>query len=125
MVLRRSAKNKGSQFEYSVFDSLLPIYPDLKLTKELGFVLQYDLVSEKNRLAIECKFHKTMSWNEMKKIHNKLIEVASDYSEHVLIFKTNRQPVLAFDGMIVMEFENIFAVPFIQRGTKVKQNEEK
>jgi len=127
MVTRRSAKTKGNQFEYSVKDSLEVIYKDILLTKELGFVRQYDLISKSHDIAIECKFHKTMSWNAAKKLFFKLEEKARVFKRHYLIFKTNRQPVLVMyrdkTGLILMEFETFFGVPFVTHSKKEVKNE--
>lgn len=124
MVTVRSAKKKGSGMEYNIQESLRAVYPDILLTKELGYQLGYDLVSNKAEMAIEAKFHRTLTWTQAKKLWIKLKVNASEMKDHYLIFKTNFQPVLVMsqhpiDGRIcVREFEDVFEVPFIVRGKK-------
>jgi len=118
MVTVRSQRNKGNSFENATFRNLKKVFPDIQLTKHLGFVKQYDLVSEERNLAIECKFHKSLSWNEMVKIWCKLSDKASKYEDWLLIFKTNRQPVLVYDGCVCMEFEDMFGFEFKMRDTE-------
>ena len=123
----RGSKSRGAQGEYSVADSLRPIYPDILVTKQLGFVEQYDLISKENKIAIECKFHKKLSWNECVKIFKKLEKNSpTDYTNY-LIYKTNFQPVLVmyrtppeYDTIAVREFKTIFNVDFIKHTGKKK-----
>jgi hypothetical protein len=122
MVTIRSAKNKGSQFEYSVFDSLKPIYPNVRLTKQLGFVQQYDLIDESEGFVIECKRLKGFSWNELAGYFEKLIS-KSNGKRCYLIFRGNRQPclVMYLDEHLettVKTFENVFNTPFVDRQKK-------
>ncbi len=119
MVTVRSAKSKGSAFEYDTQHNLKPLFPDILLTKELGFVRQFDLVSEKSSVAIECKFHKKLSWNACKKFFVKLEDKAKEYKRHFLIYKTNFQPVLVmyrdYKTIRVTEFKDIFKREFKKR----------
>jgi hypothetical protein len=113
MVTRRTAKSKGNQFEYKVEYNLRKIYGDgVKLLEKRGFAKEYDievgLHYPDGMSAVECKFHKSMSWNEMKKIWEKLKKVTPDYNQHWLIFKTNRQPVLIYDGRGCQEWCDYF-----------------
>jgi len=114
MTTVRSAKSKGAQMEYSVRDSLLPIIPDILLTKEEGFIKQFDLISHTNKLAIEAKKHKGFSWNELVKLFKKLKSKAPDGYTSILIFQGNRQPCLIMKkGDTVMPFKKHFKTPFI------------
>jgi len=115
----RNSKSRGAQFEYSVFDSLKHKYKDLFLTKELGFVRQYDLISDTHRVAIECKFHKSISWNRAKKWYYKLEDKAPKLYFCYLIFKSNQQPVLVMfrygkGELSCMEFEDYFKTSFVK-----------
>ncbi len=121
MVKLRTAKIKGSQFEYSVRDSLTKLYPDILLTKQEGFFAQYDLLSREGNLAIECKKHSGFSWNELVKYWEKLRDKTKSYNyKAVLVFQGNRQPCLVMFssmGMLrIMLFEDHFGHPFIRHG---------
>lgn len=130
MTTVRSAKNKGSQAEYSCRDSLLPIMPDILLTKQLGFVSQYDLVSHVHKTVFEVKRHKCFTWNELVGWFKKLEKNAPiDYSS-VLLFQANHQPCLIMlrsmenrGELHVMEFEKYYKTPFVKhKGTKKVKN---
>lgn len=130
MTTIRSAKNKGAQMEYSVRDSLLPIFPDILLTKQLGFVSQYDLVSHKERLVFECKKHRHFDWNELVKYFDKLNSKTPTGYFPILVFQANRQPCLIMfyhhddECMSVIEFESYFHTQFIKHvGDKHKSKE--
>ena len=120
----RGSKSKGAQFEYSVKDSLEHVFKDIVLTKELGFVRQYDLISKKHNIAIECKFHKSLSWNKCVKFFTKLEDKAKVFKKHYLIFKSNRQPVLVMyryykdKSVRVCSFEDYFGVQFVTHAKK-------
>jgi len=119
MVTRRTAKTKGYQMEYSVFDSLLPIMP-IKLTKELGYAKQYDLICDEHKIVIEVKRHKGFNWNELIKFFNKLQSVKPEGYTPLLIFKPNRQPCLIMRQLegwkhpIICRFEDYFKTTFIE-----------
>lgn len=122
----RAAKQKGSAFEYSVYDSLKPQYPNLRLTKQLGFVQQFDLIDETEGFVIECKRLKGFSWNELILYFAKLFEKSQGRRSY-LIFKANRQPALVMylnDELVtcVQTFENYFNAPFVDRQNKVKHD---
>lgn len=115
----RGAKSKGSQFEMDVEASLQQKYPDCFRTHERGYVQQYDLKSDKEQFAVECKRLKGISWNQAKKYFHKLMTVKPTNYEPLLIFKANQQPVLVMFmdetySISVKEFENYFGVPFIK-----------
>ena len=127
MVTRRTAKNKGSQFEYDCQYSLKPLYPDIYRTVERGFQMQYDLRSDKARLAFECKRLKGFTWNQIKgyldKLHSK---IPDSETLAYLLFKGNNQPCLVayYDRgfMIVREFEQEFSLRFEKHpSTRSKQ----
>jgi len=127
MTTVRSAKSKGSQFEYDCQHSLGKIYPEIYRTSERGFQLQYDL--ECDEAVFECKRLKSMSWNQAKKFFYKLVSKLPESSLELgkkvipqktpyLLFKSNQQPCLvmyfnAIENRIqVTEFERAFNTPF-------------
>lgn len=117
MTSVRSAKAKGSAFEYDCQHSLGKIYPEIYRTSERGFQLQYDL--ECRYLVFECKRLKSLSWNEAKKFFEKLKKVAPEDKQPYLLFKSNRQPCLVMyedydcgSFIQVREFEDVFDAPF-------------
>ena len=133
-------KSKGSQFEMSVRDSLVQKYLDVILTKQEGYVKQYDIWIPSAKIAIECKRHKGFSWNELEKYFLKLekrIQANKDENDTsvytpYLIFQGNHQPCLvmcnfyipneiitSFNSIIIKKFEDIFEIPFIKhKGNK-------
>jgi len=122
----RGSKSKGAQMEYSVADSLRPIFPDILVTKQLGFVSQYDLVSKDSMIVIECKKHKGFSWNELMKYFIKLEEVAPEKYKAFVIFKSNHQPCLVMyrhkisREIVVSLFYDVFELDFIKHVGKKK-----
>ena len=126
---RASVRWKGSGFEYDTQASLNQIdNGEFWLTKERGFRRQFDIEGKTTRvsdkgpvvcmIAVECKFHKKLSWNEAKKYFDKLKRVASKHTKHYLIYKTNQQPVLVMENYfgitMVSEFNERFPKPFIK-----------
>ncbi len=123
----RSAITKGNQLEYSIRDSLQPFIKDLLLTKEEGYVKQYDLVSHKEQFVIEAKRHRAFSWNELTGYLSKLEQVAPEGYKCVVVFQANRQPALVmarnkFSQVAVTTFESYFEVTF-ERHKGVKKND--
>lgn len=121
MTTVRSAKKKGSQFEYDTHASLKQKFPDILLTKQQGFQQQFDLVSHTSKMAVECKRLKSLSWEQAKKYFIKLKERIPPYYIPYLVFKANHQPCLVMSHgpfgdhlHVVMEFEKQFQVPFIK-----------
>ena len=123
-----SQKSKGSQFEYSVRDSLAQKYSDVLLSKQEGFYAQHDIIIHSKRIKIECKKHKGFSWNELEKYFDKLAKRDPvDYTP-LVIFQSNRQPCLVFSEgscyisddktkykcRCVVKFDVFFNVPFIK-----------
>ena len=127
----RYAKSKGSNFEYNVHASLLPKYPTIYLTKQLGFQRQFDLCDDTNYICIECKKERNTTWNAAKKYLDKLISVSPTktnkdsiisikYSSY-LVYRCNNMPIMVMyktgpiNGKYVqMEFQDFFEVPFIK-----------
>ena len=79
-------------------------------------------------LAIECKFHKGFSWNELEKIFLKTEHKAIGQGlAPLFIFKSNRQPACVFYrsiiGLQIMKFEDYFNTPFSEtpKGFKIWQ----
>lgn len=135
MTTVRSAKAKGSCFEYDVHASLLQLHPSAYLTKERGFQRQYDVTVDARPelfqvgLAVECKRLKGISWNQLEKFYKKLVSVRNKELMPYLCFRSNNQPCLVFfnttfDGAnsrteeknsyIITTFEDCFGVPFIK-----------
>ena len=118
MVKIRTAKAKGSQFEYDCQYSLSKLYKDIYRTSERGFQLQYDLRSDVSLTVWECKRLKGISWNQAKKFFSKLQDVKPKDYKGYLLFKSNRQPCLVMyrddsSGFVkVVEFENFFNTKF-------------
>ena len=53
----------------------------------------------KSWIYIECKNRQKLSWNELKKIHEKLVKISSGHSgcgTSYVVFKSNHQPTLVF-----------------------------
>jgi len=104
-------------------DSLKPKYPDIKITKQLGFVSQYDLIDDTKKIVIECKCHKGFSWNELEKYYLKLKEKRPEGYLPIIVFKSNRQPVLVMAtlpkiGLSIGTFEKYLGVGFIKHTGK-------
>lgn len=129
MVLHRTARIKGSQFEYDVLASLQQKYPDMVRTYGPGIVRGYDLISHQNALCIECKRIKSMSWSTMIGYLEKLYQNSPRLHKCILIVKSNHQPVLVAhymqDRMVVTEFETYFDIPFIKHEPVRKHHEQK
>ncbi len=127
MVTRRTAKAKGAALEYDVEYNLRKRFPGIYLTKERGFQRQFDLCSDLEKIAIECKRLKGFSWNELKKYFTKLKEKAPKGYTCFLIFQANRQPALVMRetlGMLeVREFINYFGGTFEKHPSTRGQND--
>ena len=132
MTRPRTGKIKGASFEYDCQESLQPKYKDIYLTKQRGFQLQYDLRSDLQKTVFECKRLKAISWNELIKIYKKLANVAPTYDIVAykglkrrrywcfVLFKSNYQPCLVFDGRKISTFEDLFVIPF-KKHTPIKR----
>ena len=114
MVTRRTAKNKGAQFEYDCQYSLKDTYTDIYRTSERGFQLQYDLRSDKGEAVFECKRLKGLSWNQAVKYFKKLQDKSPKDYKCYLLFKSNQQPCLVMhqddctDSIYVVRFDSLF-----------------
>ena len=123
----RGSKSKGSQFEYNVQASLLPLYPDIYLTKQLGFQRQFDVCNDKgdDKLAIECKKERNTTWNQAKKYLDKLMQVTEPTHCRLLVYRCNNMPIMVMwrdiqGTYLQTEFELYFGVPFIKhKSTRV------
>lgn len=129
----QNRKSKGSQFEYSIRDSLAQIYPDVLLSKQEGYVAQHDILIPSAKIKIECKRHKSLCWNDLEKYFEKLKKREPVDYKPLLIYKTNQQPCLVMQGdytqynqeikgtcKIIMKFVDIFQVPYIEHNKKKK-----
>jgi hypothetical protein len=115
----RGSKSKGSKFEMDSEASLQQIYSDCFRTHDRGFIKEYDLQSEKDKIAVECKRLRAMSWNQAKRFLQKLIKRSPEGYKGYLLFQSNHQPCLVMylnqnKHCVVVEFENFFGVPFIK-----------
>ncbi len=124
MVKIRTAKQKGSSFEYDCQESLKQKYPDVYLTKQRGFQLQYDIQTDIGFQIFECKRLRGISWNQLVNFWNKLNRIKLEGASYLcrILFKSNNQPCLVFDGHSISEFKDFFEVPFIKH-TPIRQNE--
>lgn len=131
MVSIRTAKSKGSQFEYDVQASLAQKYPEIYRTSERGFQRQYDLhipeTEQYPEIAIECKRHASFSWNQLYGYFIKLIQKSNlSARQCYLVFRPNRQPCLvmcmAADGISISDFNTTFGVPFIKHESTRAKN---
>ena len=127
----------------SVRDSLAQKYPNVLLTKQEGYISQFDISIPSSKIAIECKRQKGFSWNELEKYFLKLearIKANKDekYTSY-LIFQGNHQPCLVmyasegvdididgnskeFRKLKIQKFEDKFEIPFLKhKGKKVKE----
>ena len=116
MVSVRAAKSKGSQFEYTCQHSLKPLYYDIYRTAERGFQRQFDLCSDNFEMVFECKRLKGISWNQLVKFYEKLVDVTPTAKARFLLFQSNRQPCLVFyynNGNYKIErFEDVWDLKF-------------
>jgi hypothetical protein len=120
---------KGNPFERDCEYSLTAKYIDIKRTHETGYILQYDLVSNNDKIVWECKFHRHITWNEAVKYLDKLKKIAPQGYQSVLLFKSNQQPCLVMtehntNNKVVMTFEDYYNLPF-QKHLSTKQKKEK
>jgi Holliday junction resolvase len=114
---------KGNPFEYDTAYSLQQIGYEVNRiddnTKGLDLIAQKGIV----KFAIECKFHKKFSWNELEKIFLKTEDYVIENLEHhepLFIFKANQQPVLVMfrdsdDDIILLKFEDYFDTQWAKR----------
>jgi len=128
MVKLKTAKAKGSSFEYDCQESLKVRYPDVYRTSERGFQMQYDLRTDIGEMVFECKRLRAMTWNQAKKILQKLFTVKPTDFTPYLLFKSNQQPCLVMymddtGYYCVKEFTAVFGIPFIKHeSTRTFQN---
>lgn len=102
------SKQKGNAFEYDVQYSLSKVYPDITRTAERGYQRQFDLISEKYNVAIECK-RMTLTWNEIIKTFDKLVGVTPREYYPILIIKPNNtEPLVMQSRGILIAWSNHF-----------------
>lgn len=110
---------KGTPYERNIEASLRQLYPDTRRTHEIGYILQYDIISDIGKKAIECKRIRGISWNQLIKFYKKLVQVAPKGYECYISFQCNHQPSLIFGvdetgKYYIRTFQDIFNVPFIK-----------
>lgn len=130
MVSVRTAKSKGSSFEYDVQYNLQRwTNKPVTRTSERGFQRQYDIAIGEDinnpDYVIECKRLKGISWNALIKFYKKLESVTPKNATKYIFFQSNHQPCLVFshdfNGYNVREFENKFSIRFEKHpSTRVK-----
>jgi len=128
MVTVRTAKAKGSSFEYDCQYSLGKIYPDIFRTSERGFTLQYDLQTDNGHAVFECKRLKALSWNQAVKFFKKLQEKSPNGYRPYLLFQSNRQPCLVMYSdpltyeIYITQYETLFKRRFEKHESTRKKN---
>lgn len=133
MTSVRSAKSKGSQFEYDCQHSLqLWTNHPVNRTSERGFQMQYDLridTASDGAFVFECKRHAKFSWNELVKTFEKLEKATNrePKTSRYLLFQPNRQPCLVFYKQnyhyCIKTFEDCFGITFEKHpSTRVKKD---
>jgi hypothetical protein len=105
----RGSKSKGASFEYDVLHNFQKFAPDMYLCSKQGFVQQYDLRDDNEKIVVECKRHKAISWAQAKRWFNKLYSVAPEGYRIILVYKANHQPVFCMTS-ISDEYKHIPAV---------------
>jgi len=125
------SRSKGRKFERDCESSLKQVYPEMYMTHEVGYIQQYDLRDDVSKIVVECKKHKSISWNQAKKWFKKLEEVTPENYQPYLIFQSNQQPVLVMyksiidEELCVQEFIEFFGIQFIKHKPtrRIKKNE--
>ena len=77
MVSRQYQRSKGNQFEYECEHNLKKMFQTVKTLERRGFAKGWDITcnnSDISQVVVECKNHKSMSWNEMVKTLKNLID---------------------------------------------------
>ncbi len=123
----RASKSKGRGFERDCEESLKVIYPEIYMTHEKGYIQEYDLRCDTAKIVIECKKHRSITWNEAEKFFDKLSSLAPKMYKYYLLFKSNQQPCLvmyrvdiqvadySFVSVVRVEkFETYFKTKFVK-----------
>ena len=91
---------KGNPFERLIAYNLMLLGNDVNRIDDNteGIDLLADKINT-GLFVIECKFHKSFSWNEIEKVFNKTTQTAAcsfpnKYYVPIFIFKSNQQPIL-------------------------------
>jgi len=108
LVKQRTARSKGSSYEMDCLESLQQSFPEAYLTKQKGFQLMYDIQDDKALRVWECKRWKAISWNQLVKFYDKLRKVKPEGYNCDVLFQSNRQPCLVFDGIAIVTFETAY-----------------
>ncbi len=126
---------KGTPFERDVAYSLIQGGYEVNLLGDntvgvdlIAKDVQYKYVGF--TYIIECKNHKKFTWNELSKIYDKTDKTATKLSIEgmpVVVFHTNRQPVLVMGkglSRYIVPFDGAFGTPFVKRpkGYKLSLN---
>ncbi len=104
---------KGNPFEYHTLYSFLEAGYDAKRfdDNKSGIDLVVN-IEDTIYWCIECKNRKrTLSWNQLHKIWKNSCEEAEKLYEDwevYVVFKSNHQPCLVYDGHNIMKFDNVF-----------------
>lgn len=124
---------KGNPFERKIAYNLIIFnYNVIRLddnTKGIDLLVK-NPTNEKLLFAVECKFHKHFSWNELVNIYKKTEYNSKKYLKDyipLLVFKSNRQPPLVMhkveSSYFVQEFTSFFKCTFVSipKGYKLWQ----
>jgi len=114
--------SKGTPFEKDVAYSLIQAGCDVIWLGDNSKSLDIIAKRDGKTYYIECKFHKSFTWNKAEKFFRKLIKSnIKDPEEFVplLIYKSNLQPVLVMrderEGLTVTKFESYFGSKYEKR----------
>jgi len=104
---------KGNPFERDVAYSLIQAGFDVEILGDNSKSIDIIAQSKASRYAIECKFHRSFTWNKAVKYFKKIPKKSGlQMQEPLLIFKSNRQPVLVMhqkgNGISVTTFDGFF-----------------
>lgn len=119
-VRHTSRRAKGNSFEYDCEASLKQVFPHIRVTERRGFARGFDLISDEEKMVVECKNHASFSWNELVRLHQKLEKNAPDGYTTYLIFHANRSPVLVMlsgeisPEHVVCTFQCLFSKPWVK-----------
>jgi len=108
---------KGNPFEYDTAYSLQQIYTVERTNDNTKGI---DIIAKNNKeiFYIECKNRQKLSWTAINKIFQKTLKTMISLTKKeaedkrkktaLVIFKSNFQPTLVFNGNIITTFENYF-----------------
>jgi Holliday junction resolvase len=109
---------KGNPFEYDTAYSMIEGgYDVVRLndnTKSLDLIASNPSI----KYHIECKNRQRMSWKSIQKIWDSIKKTPDTIP--LVIFKSNFQPTLVFNGSNITTFEDFFKIEWKKRPKKYK-----